>query len=55
MGYPDAARERAMTVQEAMLKALSGEPRRGTRTLMRVARLRTYSVGLRLVLPLVAR
>ena len=25
MGYPDAAWERAMTVQEVMLKALSGE------------------------------
>ncbi len=25
MSYPDAARERAMTVQEMLLKALSGE------------------------------
>ena len=25
MGYPDAAWERAMTVQEVMLKAVSGE------------------------------
>ena len=25
MGYPDAAWERAMTVQEVVLKALSGE------------------------------
>ena len=26
MGYPDAAWERAMMVQEVMLKAVSGEP-----------------------------
>ena len=26
MAYPDTARERAMTVQEVLLKAVSGEP-----------------------------